>query len=190
MWGSISNLGDAALTLPLALCCAAWIATSSGRLAIRWLTGLACAMAVVGATKIAYAGCGLEIQAIGFRVISGHTMLASAAWTTVMALLFAAGDGKRTSLGIAIGLLVGAVIGVARVFDDAHTASEVVIGWGVGAAVALLFIRALSKAGVRPKRPVVAATVLLLVSSAAYGHHAPFQAMIERYSLGFCSRWL
>jgi membrane-associated phospholipid phosphatase len=188
MWGAIANLGDAAVMLPLALWCAGWIATSSGRLAARWLLALTGAMAVVGATKVAYAGCGIQIQAIGFHVVSGHTMLATATCTTAAALLFVA-SGWRMSLACAIGLLVGAVIGVARVLENAHTVSESVAGWGVGALVALFFVRALSAASA-PRRPAVAAAVLMLISGAAYGHHAPFQAMIERYSPGLCSRLL
>ena len=59
MWSEISNIGDAALTLPIALTCAAWLALTDWRLAARWGVLLAAGMGLVGATKILYAGCGI-----------------------------------------------------------------------------------------------------------------------------------
>ncbi|OXH87354.1 phosphoesterase, partial [Burkholderia multivorans] len=41
MWSQISNIGDAALTLPIALTCAGWLAVSNWRLAVRWIALLA-----------------------------------------------------------------------------------------------------------------------------------------------------
>ena len=88
-------------------------------------------------------------------MFSGRTMLSSAVWATYIALFL-----RRTghvSIGIALGLASGALIGAARVFEEAHT---------------------------------VAAASLLLVSGIPYGHHAPFQSLIERYSPGVCARFL
>lgn len=188
MWNAISNFGDAAVTLPLALACAIWIASSNRHAAAYWLFLLSTGMAIVGATKILYAGCGIEISEIGFRVVSGHTMLSSAVWTTCIALFL-----RRTgheSIGIALGLASGALIGVARVFEEAHTLSEVIAGWALGSTVALAFVRVLDKSHVELRGTAVAAASLLLVSGIAYGHHAPFQSLIERYSPGVCSRFL
>lgn len=187
MWAALTNLGDAALTLPVAISVALWVGVSSRRLALRWLLFLAFGMVLVGTTKVLYAGCGIEIDAIGFRVISGHTMLASAIWTVVMALLFGSFGASRTSLGTFIGLLIGALIGVARLFDRSHTLSEVLAGWALGAWIGLLFIRAFSRASLRPRNPIFAGLGLLLVSGFAYGHHAPFQTIIERDSPMVCA---
>jgi membrane-associated phospholipid phosphatase len=97
---------------------------------------------------------------------------------------------RRAEIGVVAGLVLGAVIGIARVFDDAHTVSEVFAGWLIGSALAVLFTRRFARANIAPRSPAVAAAGLLLVSSVAYGHHAPFQAMIERYSPGICERFL
>lgn len=88
-----SNLGDAAFTLPLALVCALWLRTVDWRLALRWAVLLAGGMGLVGLSKILYAGCGLEISAISFRMISGHTMLAASIYTVAGALLFGSFGG-------------------------------------------------------------------------------------------------
>lgn len=187
MWTAISNFGDAALTLPVALTCAIWLRLSDKRLAVRWVKLLAAGMALVGITKILYAGCGVEISAIGFRVISGHTTLSTSVWTVAIALLWRAAGGNARA-GALLGLLIGLLTAFARVFDYAHTVPEVIAGWLLGAAMGALFVHPLARSKVKLFRPFAAATGLLFVTTVAYGHHAPIQAMIDRYSPGVCSR--
>jgi membrane-associated phospholipid phosphatase len=187
MWYAISNIGDAALTLPIAAVCAIWLTLSDWRLAVRWILLLSAGMAIVGLTKILYFGCGVGIPAIDFRVISGHTTLSTAVWTVAFALLFRC-KGGSIRVGATLGLLVGALTAVARVFDNAHTISEVISGWLLGATIATLFVRAFERSGARLFFPYMAPLSLMLIASVAYGHHAPFQKMIEDYSHGVCAR--
>jgi membrane-associated phospholipid phosphatase len=187
MWNALSNVGDAALTLPIAAACAIWLGLSGARMAARWLLLLGIGMALVGVTKILYAGCGIEISSIGFRMVSGHTTLSTAVWTVAIALLFRCAGGN-VRVGVLVGLLVGALTATARVFDEAHTVVEVVAGWMLGASVAVLFVRAFVRSEIRLFRPRVAAFCLLLVATVAYGRHAPIQDMIENYSPGVCAR--
>lgn len=187
MWNAISNLGDAALTLPVAITCTIWLKLSSREFANRWMLLLAAGMALVGVTKILYAGCGVEIPSIGFRVISGHTTLSTAVWAVTLALLFRSAGGDAR-LGAVVGLGVGMLTAVARVFDHAHTVPEVIAGWLLGGAIAALFVRGLARSKARLFRPAVTAAGLLMVTTVAYGHHAPIQAMIDKYSPGVCAR--
>ena len=189
MWNAISDFGDVAVTLPLAAGCAIWIALSDRRLAACWVIFLAAGLALVGTTKILYAGCGIEIKEIGFRVVSGHTMLSSAVWTTCITLFLRRAGVVLASFGVTIGLASGALVGAARVFEEAHSVSEVIAGWALGSAIALIFVRALRKSHVRLRGAAVAGASLLLVSGIAYGHHAPIQALIEQYSPGVCNRF-
>ncbi|CAE6969357.1 hypothetical protein R70199_08056 [Paraburkholderia domus] len=78
MWNAISNLGDAALTVPAPITCTIWLKLLSREFASRWMLLLAAGMALVGVTKILYAGCRVAIPSIGFRVVSGHTTLSTA----------------------------------------------------------------------------------------------------------------
>ncbi|RQV08995.1 phosphatase PAP2 family protein [Burkholderia cenocepacia] len=195
MWTAVSDLGDAAMTLPLALVCIGWLACSAAgrRHAASWALMLAAGMALVGVTKMLYAGCGIEIRAIDFRVISGHTMLASAVWPMTCGLALSGGTPSRANtslaLGLGLGLALGALIGVARVFDDAHTPAEVVAGWLVGSAVALAFVWRHGVPRVDARYRVLAAGSLLAVSAIAYGRHAPIQAAIDDYSPFLCGRF-
>ncbi|SAL33756.1 phosphatase PAP2 family protein [Caballeronia telluris] len=177
----LANVGDAGFTLPIALALAVWIATSRWQLALRWILTLGVGMCFVGATKIIHAGWGAEIEPIGFRMVSGHTMLATAILTVVLALLsdrLELGKG----LGIAAGLAIGAVTAAARVVDHSHSLAEVISGWIVGATVALLFLRAYARSDARPRYPMGAIAGFALVAMLAYGHRAPFEMMIDIHS--------
>jgi len=126
---------------------------------------------------------------IAFRVISGHTTLSTAVWTVAISLICRCTIGS-TRLGVVVGLLVGTLTAVARVFDHAHTIPEVIAGWLLGATVAMLFVRGFARSESRLIWPRVVPLGLLLVAAAAYGHHAPIQDMIENYSPQICARIL
>ncbi|RQR37408.1 phosphatase PAP2 family protein [Burkholderia sp. Bp9142] len=191
MWTAVSDLGDAAMTLPLAVVCIAWLtrSTAGRHHAASWALMLAAGMALVGATKMLYAGCGIQIRAIDFRVISGHTMLAAAVWPMTCVLALSGGAQLRASASLSLGLALGALIGVARVFDDAHTPSEVVAGWVVGSTVALAFVWRHGAPRVDARYRALVAGSLLAVSAVAYGRHAPIQAAIDLYSPFLCGRF-
>jgi membrane-associated phospholipid phosphatase len=186
IWNAISNVGDAALTLPVAIACAIWLTLSDRELARRWVILLAVGTALVGATKILYVGCGVQFRPLDFRMISGHTALATSVWTVMFALLYRSAGGNVRA-GAATGLAIGALTAVARVFDEAHSPSEVVAGWLLGATVSLLFVRTLHRSRARIVLSSVGACALALVVGVAYGHHAPIQDMIEDYSPGVCT---
>lgn len=190
MWAAITNLGDAALTLPIALGVALWVGASNWRMAVRWLLLLGAGMVLVGATKILYAGCGIEVDAIQFRVISGHTMLASAIWPVGIALLTGSFDVRKARWGAIAGLTIGALIGVARIFDNSHTVYEVLAGWVIGTLIALFFVQAFFRERLQRRSPILIGGGLLLVSGIAFGHHAPLQMMIEQYSPTVCAPFL
>ncbi|MDR5834666.1 phosphatase PAP2 family protein [Caballeronia sp. LZ034LL] len=185
LW-TLSNLGDAALLLPLALVCALWLRSVDMRLAIRWAVLLTLGMGLVGLSKVLYAGCGVEISAIQLRMISGHTMLAASIYTVAGGLLFGGLGGAWYRLGALGGLALAAAIGASRIIQDAHTPAEVVAGWLLGALVAGLLLTRVFDQPRKMPRALAAGVGLLAVSSIAYGHHAPFQRMIEHYSWWLC----
>jgi membrane-associated phospholipid phosphatase len=185
LW-AFSNFGDAALTLPLAVVCGLWLRTVDKRLAIYWVISLAAGMALVGLSKILYAGCGVEVSAINFRMISGHTMLSASIYTVAGGLLLGNFGKGWYRLGAAGGLLFAAAIGASRVAIHAHTVAEVIAGWLLGAAISLMLLMRVFDQPRKMPRAAFAGLALLVVSTLAYGHHAPFQAMIERYSWWVC----
>ncbi len=188
-WASVTNLGDAALMLPLALVCGLWIRAADKSEAVRWVLAISIGMALVGLVKFLHAGCGTEISVLHFRVISGHTMLSSAIWTVTIALLLGSANTRWWRFGASLGLLLAAAIGLGRVFEHAHTPIEVVVGWFLGGTIALVFLRHFFKLPRTLPHPRIAGIGLLAVSSIAYGHHAPIQSLIVHYSPWLC-RWI
>ncbi|CAB3731744.1 phosphatase PAP2 family protein [Paraburkholderia rhynchosiae] len=181
MWTVFTNLGDAAVTLPIAAVCACWIALFDVRLACRWIATLAAGVAVVGASKIVYAGWGISFPASDFRVISGHAMLSTSVWIVAITLQLKWWR-LPPSIGIVAGLAIGALTGVSRVMDHSHSLPEVVSGWILGALVAMSFLRAALSVEFDRLRPAWSTASLLFVSALAYGHHAPLQRLIETRS--------
>lgn len=183
MWTAFTNLGDAAVTLPVAAVWAGWIALADTRLASRWIAALAAGMAIVGATKILYVGWGLSLKDEGFRVLSGHTMLSTSVWIVAITLQLKWWR-QSTRLGILTGMLVGFLTGMSRVMDHSHSLPEVLFGWVLGVLVAAAFLHSALKAEFERSRPLWSAISLLLVSTLAYGHKAPLQRLIEEYAPG------
>jgi membrane-associated phospholipid phosphatase len=181
MWNVFTNIGDAAVTLPVAAICTGWLALFNARLAWRLMAALAAGMAVVGVSKIIYAGWGVSIPASDFRVISGHAMLSTSVWTIALALQL-----KWWRLpplpGVGAGLAIGALTGFARVVDHSHSLPEVISGWFLGALVAVLFLRTVINQQFARITPIWSTLSLLLICTLAYGHEAPFQYLIDAHA--------
>lgn len=142
LWFSITNLGGAGLTLPLALAIALWLATGySWRMAASWLLLLGAAIGLVTLTKIAFLGWGVGVRSYDFTGLSGHAMLSTAVYPVAFFLML---QGARPALrvaGVVVGLAIGVAVGFSRVVLEAHSPSEAVTGCIVGALTALVFVR-------------------------------------------------
>jgi membrane-associated phospholipid phosphatase len=181
MWIAFTNIGDAAVTLPVAAICAIWLALFNIRLAALWIVSLTTGMALVGATKILHAGWGLSLPDSHFRMVSGHAMLSTSVWMVALALQLKWWRGPPF-LGIIAGAGIGLLTGISRVMDHSHSLPEVLAGWLLGALVAAIFLRVALSASFEHVRPVWSTVSLLLVCTLAYGHKAPFQDMINAHS--------
>lgn len=181
MWNVFSNIGDGAVTLPVAALCAGWIALFNMRLALRLVAILAAGFALVGVTKVVYAGWGISIPADDFRVISGHAMLSTSIWMIAITLQLKWWR-LPTFPGIFAGMAIGALTSIARLLNHSHSLPEVISGWLLGVVMALFFLRTAVNVEFDRFKPVWSTVSLLLVSSLTYGHEAPFEYLIETRS--------
>ena len=134
-WLVLMHLGDLALTAPAAAAIAAWLAVAGAWRASLWWTALyGLAIALVGASKIAFLGWGTGLPAVGFKAISGHATGATAVLPMLLFLLFrGAGTAvQRTALPAGLGL--GSLVACALVLGGEHTPAEALAGWTLGAA--------------------------------------------------------
>jgi hypothetical protein len=181
MWTVFTNIGDAAMTLPVAAICVGWIGYFDVRLALRLIGALAAGVAIVGATKILYAGWGIWVPAFDFRVISGHAMLSTSVWMVALALQLK--WWRQSPIpGVIAGMAIGACTGISRLVDHSHSLPEVIAGWLLGVLVAAFFLRTAVNVEFERFKPVWSTISLLLVSTLAYGHKAPLQYLIETRS--------
>lgn len=136
------HLGDLELTLPLAAAAGAWLlAARAWRGAIAWALLYAGAMALVGGSKVAYLGWGLDIAVLDFKAFSGHAAGVTAVYP-VLAYLLCRPAGRGLALTAAgAGLGLGLAMTVALVRQDEHAVAEAATGWllGAGASVGTLY---------------------------------------------------
>jgi membrane-associated phospholipid phosphatase len=185
LWMSITALGSVGVMIPLALAAAAWLALAySWRYALGWLALLGVASGIVFASKVAFIGWGLGVRGWNFTGVSGHAMVATAVIPVALFVALLRSRGTLRAAGVVAGLLLGGIIGVSRVVLHAHSVSEVVTGWGLGALVALTFVRLAWKAEPGKLSPAPVAASLATVAVALHGVPVPTQHWITEIALG------
>ncbi|RWB51579.1 MAG: phosphatase PAP2 family protein [Mesorhizobium sp.] len=184
LWYSITSLGGAGMTLPLAFAIALWLAVGyTWRMAAGWLLLLGAAIGVVTVTKLAFLGWGVGVRELDFTGVSGHAMLSTAVYPVALFLMLLRTHPAVRVLGVLLGLAAGMAVGVSRVVLSAHSPSEAVTGCLVGALAALLFVRMAWKA--QPERLSVlpVAVSLMLLAVLMHGVHVPTQRWVTHIAL-------
>lgn len=134
-WNTLSLLGDCRLLLPLAAVLICVGAQQRQAWAHRWCLALITAGLLSLTTKIAFLGWGVGIARLDFTGLSGHAVMAAAVWPTVFQL--AAPDRRTAPWAMVAGLLLASIIAYSRLPLNAHSWSEVIGGWFVGAAASM-----------------------------------------------------
>jgi membrane-associated phospholipid phosphatase len=184
LWYSITSLGGAGLTLPLAFAIALWLAIGySWRLAACWLALLGAAIGVVTATKLAFLGWGVGVRELDFTGVSGHSMLSTAVYPVALFLMLLPARRSIRLLGVLAGLAVGIAVGLSRVVLSAHSPSEAVTGCVVGALAAIVFVWIAwdAEPGRLSALPVAASMMVLAILM--HGVHVPTQRWVTHIAL-------
>jgi membrane-associated phospholipid phosphatase len=184
IWYSITSLGSAGLTLPLAIAIALWLALGySWRMAAGWLLLLGAAIGVVTVTKLAFLGWGVGVRELDFTGVSGHAMLSTAVYPVALFLMLLPARPALRLVGVLIGLAAGIAVGLSRVVLDAHSPSEAITGCIVGALTALMFVRWSwdAEPGRLSAVPVTVSLVMLFVG--LHGVHVPTQRWVTHIAL-------
>lgn len=175
LWVLVTNLGDSAVLLPLALVILVWISLSTWRLALLWGGLLAADMALVALTKIAYMGWGVHPPGVNFTGLSGHSALSMLVWPTIGALL-AVGRRRFWRLGMPLlGVALSAAIMISRLVTDVHTPPEAALGALWGACLALVFLYFIwnGKRRSLPRPGLLLPLALFLLLALSYGRIFP-----------------
>lgn len=185
-WAAISNLGDIAITAPLAAGIAVFFAIGRAwRPALWWSIFFVFGLMLVLVSKVAFIGWGIGNQALDFTGFSGHAMRAMAIFPVLGYLLAkkipASGGIRFMALLIFLGMAV--IVGVSRFILHVHSWSEVFSGWIIGATLSFYFIflvRHWTSFSVFPVLIMVMITPLLITP---YIEPTPTQAWVTDLSL-------
>jgi membrane-associated phospholipid phosphatase len=182
IWRFITDLGDTAVTVPLALLMLCFlVATRQPRLAIGWAIATICCAGVISGLKLVLDACGNPLVGAGLTSPSGHT-----AMSVVVYGGFAAVIGTRLARPARVALLTGAAaliiaMPMSRIILHVHTPIEVVIGLAVGLAALAVII---SIAAIRRERlPVLwLAAAAILVATLFHGERWPAEQAIHHFA--------
>lgn len=135
-------LGDLAFTLPAAAALvAALLAARAWRIAFWWSLLFGLAVALVGASKIAFMGWGGGWPAACFKALSGHATVVSALFPMLFYVLLQRLGTRAARMGLAGGITLGALVALWLVLLREHSGAEALAGWCLGAAVSPLALR-------------------------------------------------
>lgn len=188
-WVIVTDFGDSAGMVPAAVLLAIWlVASRAWRHAALWCLGFGLLAALVAASKIAFLGWGIGVQALDFTGISGHTALAVSVLS--VGALVSLNDRPRAvrMVGATLGALAGAAIGLSRLALNLHSASEVAAGCVVGGGLALALIASGRYASIAYLRPGFCGAALLACLALSHGQRAPSQEFLTRVALSLSGR--
>jgi len=140
IWDFITDFGDSAVTVPLALLVLAFlVAGGHSRVALGWVWAIGGCALIIGGLKLIFGACGHDLAFVDITSPSGHTAMSTAVYGS-LALLIGARlpPGQRRTILVAAAL---AIIGIAvsRVAVHDHSRSEVAVGFVVGVAAVVAF---------------------------------------------------
>lgn len=180
----MTDFADQAVLLPLALVIGLLLAVMGWRRgALAWCVGVGGTLMTMLGLKLVFAACTMATADAALRSPSGHAAAAAAIYGGLFGLL--ARRGWRGALAGGIG--VATLIGLTRVWLDAHTPAESLLGGMVGSAgaVALVLMAGDPPGDLRPAR-LIAAT--LAVAILAHGAHLRAEPHIRDFGQRFA--WL
>lgn len=135
---AMTDLGDLALLLPLAVVILVWlVAMRCPRGAFWWLAAVTFCGGATGLLKVYFFACPWTRELVS---PSGHTSLSTFVYGGVCVIVAAQVRGRliRAATVAAGGILIGS-IGASRILLNAHTMLEVCVGFGIGAMALSMF---------------------------------------------------
>jgi hypothetical protein len=161
-WNVVTRLGEAQILLPALVVVAVWLGwrSSAPRTAAWWLGLVALAAAVTTVTKIAFIGWGVGYAPLDFTGVSGHAMFAAAVLPLLARSMVPARARAWRVPAVGGAYTLAAVIALSRLATGAHSPSEVVVGYLLGAAASALAM----VLGAMPRREAPRVIVVALLA--------------------------
>lgn len=184
-WQTITNLASFSVIAPAAVAVTAWLLLGRAwRLTAWWLILFLGGMTLVVASKIAFIGWGIGSREYDFTGFSGHVVRAMAIVPVLLYLVSQRTSAFLRVASVLLGLAFGTLIAVSRIEVHAHSLSESVTGWLLGAAISLWMIYLLKQSPpIRANHWFLALGLLGLVFASPYAEPTPTQRWITQAAL-------
>jgi membrane-associated phospholipid phosphatase len=182
----ISDFGDQAVVLPLAVAIALTFALSEWRRgALAWTVAIGGTLSLILFLKLSFLACGNLMPEAHLRSPSGHTAAAAAVYGSLIATTMrSTRENKRWTLPctVAIAVFVAVIFGASRGVLGVHSIAEVLIGGaiGVGGAVSYAVLAGTPLRAVRMLRVVPTSLLIVIV---LHGLHVPAEAAIKSVAI-------
>jgi membrane-associated phospholipid phosphatase len=151
----VTDCGDAAVTLPLALLVLVFLLAARERLlALYWLLMVAGCAAAIGVLKLIFGACGGRLETLEVISPSGHTAMSTAIYGSLALLVAPSLPARWRPLVLAAAALLIAGIAISRVALRFHDLPEVALGLVIGIGAVAGFHAAMRR-GAAPVLPVV-----------------------------------
>ena len=179
-WFFVTDLGDSAVTLPLAALALLYLLLAHWpRAALALAISLAAGGAAIGALKLALQSCGHRLLQTTVIDPSGHVAMSTLIYGALALLLGSALAGAwRAALYLGFALLIAA-IALSRLVLHAHNLGEVLVGLAVGLGALSLFRQLHGEpapGGLRVSRLALSALLLMV---AMHGTRWPIEDEIR-----------
>ena len=133
LWTLVTDLGDSAVTIPLAgLTLLFLLIAREWQIARAWVVMVVGCAVVIGGLKLLFGACGQRLALAAIVSPSGHAAMSVMIYLS-FALLLSHGSPKRAAGAIFLGgALLVTGIGVSRIVLHVHDFAEVFVGFAVG----------------------------------------------------------
>ena len=146
IWVFITDCGDSAVTVPLALLILIFLfAAGQRRLAGSWILAIGGAAIVIGALKLVFGACGADFAGNHIVSPSGHTAMSTVVYGALALLVGSRLPRWRRYAVFAVAGIAILGIALSRVVLHEHNVPEIVVGGVVGIAGAAVFAAALGR---------------------------------------------
>ncbi|MBT0720651.1 phosphatase PAP2 family protein [Tatumella sp. TA1] len=163
-WQTLTFFGDSMLLLPSAVVMAFALFYNTSRFAtvIAWLGSFGVAGLVVSISKVLFLGFLIGSARYNFTGFSGHTTMSTTFWPIFFWFIARGFALKRPLTLVFIGYLFALAIAYSRLVLHAHSPSEVISGFLLGACCSLAFLALQRKVAFKPINAVELIIIIAL----------------------------
>lgn len=188
-WHLLGRFGEMQLMLPIAFALVAWLVWAGERWrAALWLAMVMLAVGITTASKIAFIGWGIGSARLDFTGFSGHAMHAAAV-LPLLAGSIAAGSTRWVRLGaVTLALALAMLVALSRVKVGAHSPSEALLGYLLGATASSLALGLGHPPHAHLQRWLLASVFVALLLNSSVAPTLPTHNVVTRIALELSGR--